>query len=65
LSAFYVYYPGGQVLGHNDLEPVADPGFDVRAYCEAKFGHPSVYGDEAISALYNTEQINAIRGFKS
>lgn len=36
---FYYYYPGGQILGHNDVDDTQeDPGFDVKEYVAARFG---------------------------
>lgn len=46
LRIFYAKYPGGQVLGHNDLdENVEDPGFDVIEYVYNKFGKCVKYND--------------------
>lgn len=46
LKAFYNKYPGGQVLGHRDIEEgQEDPGFDVIDYCEAEFGKVTIYND--------------------
>ena len=44
LEVFYRMVPGGQVLGHNDIDPESsDPYFDVIAYVENLFGKKSVY----------------------
>jgi hypothetical protein len=44
LEVFYRMVPGGQVLGHSDIDPESpDPYFDVIAYVENLFGKKSVY----------------------
>ena len=46
--AFYKRYPGGQVLGHNDIDTKElDPGFDVIDFCKDVFGKESVFTDPA------------------
>ena len=46
LEIFYQTVPGGQVLGHNDIDGSSqDPYFDVIAFVENKFGKKSVYAD--------------------
>lgn len=46
LSTFYTFYPGGQVMGHNDLDvTVEDPYFDVVKYVETLFRKKSIYND--------------------
>jgi len=38
-KAFYAYYPGGTITGHNEVdETQEDPGFDVLDYVLARFG---------------------------
>jgi N-acetylmuramoyl-L-alanine amidase len=38
VRSFYSRFPGGQVLGHNDIDPTTDdPGFDVREFCVSRF----------------------------
>ena len=45
-SNFYSAFPGGQVLGMNDLTDLASsPGFDVRDYVHNRFGKGSVFAD--------------------
>jgi N-acetylmuramoyl-L-alanine amidase len=45
-EAFYRRYHGGQVFGHNEIEPlVTDPYFDVSQYVETMFRKKSVYVD--------------------
>jgi N-acetylmuramoyl-L-alanine amidase len=57
LEVYYTYYPGGQVLGHNDLEDVPDPGFDVRSFCKSRFNRTSVYAGRVTNIL-SVEEIN-------
>jgi len=43
-DAFYRHHPGGQALGHSEINPdMRDPGFDVRDYVWAKFNKISLY----------------------
>lgn len=43
LRAFYNVFPGGQVMGHSDVDNnKVDPGFDVQSYIR-KFGKQNVY----------------------
>jgi N-acetylmuramoyl-L-alanine amidase len=43
-EAFYRRYHGGQVFGHNEIQPlVTDPYFDVSQYVETVFRKKSVY----------------------
>jgi hypothetical protein len=43
---FYQTVPGGQVLGHNDIDISSqDPYFDVISFVENKFGKKTVYSD--------------------
>jgi N-acetylmuramoyl-L-alanine amidase len=60
VSAFYRKYPGGQVIGHNDLSSDhLDPGFDVRAYCKAVFRKDSLFNDGLITrGPFTTDEIN-------
>ena len=44
--AFYNRFPGGQIVGHNDIDDnEVDPGFDVLEYVEARFGKESLFED--------------------
>lgn len=45
LEVFYRVFPGGQVLGHNQISQSGkvDPGFDVDAYILNTFGKRNVY----------------------
>lgn len=43
---FFNQYPGGQALGHMDIDPSQeDPGFDVRDYVYNNFNKQSLYMD--------------------
>lgn len=43
---FFSQYPGGQALGHMDIDPNhEDPGFDVRDYVFSNFNKQSLYTD--------------------
>ena len=45
-SAFYNAYPGGQIIGHNDIDvTVSDPGFDVRDYVFDVFNKKTLFTD--------------------
>ena len=45
-SNFYSSFPGGQVIGMNDISRFAvSPGFDVRDYVLNRFGKGSVFAD--------------------
>ena len=45
-QSFYHVVPGGQVLGHNDIDEASrDPYMDIKSYVENKFGKKSVYKD--------------------
>jgi len=47
-EAFYRRYFGGQVFGHNEIQPlVEDPYFNVSEYVETVFRKSSVYEDLA------------------
>ena len=65
LLAFYQVVPGGQVLGHNDIDIESpDPYFDVPSYVENLFGKKSVYENPLIdpsvslSDLVNKEPVS-------
>jgi N-acetylmuramoyl-L-alanine amidase len=58
-KAFYRVFPGGQILGHNDLDPLEDdPGFDVRDFCEDVFGKKSLFVDTTSESPFTAAQIN-------
>lgn len=45
-ESFYHRVPGGQVLGHNDIDTESqDPYMDIISYVENKFGKKSIYKD--------------------
>ena len=55
-NAFYSKYPGGQVIGHNDIDTTSDdPGFDVREYCLSRFNKISLYYDPAVGTITASE----------
>jgi hypothetical protein len=61
--AFYNTYPGGQVLGHNDVdEDEVDPGFDVINYVGANFNKTSLYDaldkDPSVNEPFTVDEIN-------
>ena len=65
LLAFYQVVPGGQVLGHNDIDIESpDPYFDVPSYVENLFGKKSVYENPlvdpsvSLSDLVNKEPVS-------
>lgn len=62
LKAFYNIYPGGQVMGHSDVDPNAiDPGFDVMEYVQSKFGKRTVFDDPSTeSSLSPTDLKNKV-----
>lgn len=58
LRAFYDNYPGGQVLGHRDIDiSQDDPGFDVIDYCESVFNKRSLYLDPTSETALGPEDI--------
>lgn len=58
-KAFYRTFPGGQVLGHNDLDIAEDdPGFDVRDFCEDVFGKKSLFSDPSEQSPFTSKEIN-------
>lgn len=60
--AFYKVYPGGQILGHNDIDAdEIDPGFDVRDYCLDMFGKPSLFTDPNNQGPLSPKEINSTR----
>ena len=58
-KAFYRTFPGGQILGHNDLNSLEDdPGFDVRDFCEDVFGKKSLFSDPSSQSPFTSKEIN-------
>ena len=60
--AFYLAYPGGQILGHNDLDiNEEDPGFDVRDYVDDVFGKKSLFSNTYSQSPFTSSEINNTR----
>ena len=60
--AFYSAYPGGQVIGHNDIDDnELDPGFDVRDYCLDMFGKPSLFKNTTSQKPFTPAEINSTK----
>lgn len=58
VGAFYRSYPGGQVIGHNNIDPlVQDPGFDVIDYCLTLFGKVSLFTEPENQSPFEPQQI--------
>jgi len=58
IRSMLAYYPGIQILGHNDIDPsVVDPGFDVIEYAFAKYGVVSLFEDPAARGPFTTQEI--------
>lgn len=58
--AFYNVWPGGQVLGHSDIDNLTnDPGFDVRAYVKANFDKDSKFETPITRGPFTVDEINA------
>jgi len=57
--AFYNTYAGGQIVGHNDVDPSEDdPGFDVKEYVLANFGKGSLFTDPSTQSPFTVDEIN-------
>lgn len=57
-QAFYNRYPGGQILGHNDIDPIEeDPGFDVRDYVEDLFNKKSLFDDPSSRGPFSPSEL--------
>jgi N-acetylmuramoyl-L-alanine amidase len=57
-EAFYRRYHGGQVFGHNEIEPLnTDPYFDVSLYVETLFRKSSVYEDLLIDQALSPDEL--------
>lgn len=59
--AFYLAFPGGQILGHNDVDLEEDPGFNVRDYCEDIFNKKSLFTDPLNQQPFTLSEINSTR----
>lgn len=58
-QAFFNRYPGGQILGHNDIDPLEqDPGFDVRDYVEDLFNKKSLFEDPSSRGPFKPAELN-------
>ena len=61
-AAFYKRFPGGQILGHNDINITEiDPGFDVIDYVEDRFGKKSVFTDPLNESSLSPSQLITYR----
>jgi len=59
LRSFYRRYSGGQVFGHNDIDPTEqDPYFDVIDYVESTFRKTNVTEDPATTSPLSPAEIN-------
>ena len=57
--SFYARFPGGQILGHNDIDPIEnDPGFNVREYVLANFSKTSKFTDPLKQSPFTVDEIN-------
>lgn len=60
--AFYQVNPGGQILGHNEIDPnEEDPGFEVIEYCKNVFGKDSLFDDPTKDKPFTRKELNAKR----
>jgi N-acetylmuramoyl-L-alanine amidase len=56
---FYSRFPGGQIVGHNDIDPIEnDPGFNVREYVLANFSKASKFTDPLKQSPFTVDEIN-------
>lgn len=56
---FYSTYAGGQIIGHNDIDPSEDdPGFDVKEYVLANFGKGSLFTEPSTQSPFTVDEIN-------
>lgn len=57
-QAFYNIFPGGQILGHNDIDVnEIDPGFDVRDYVLDLFGKRSLFDDPSSRGPFSPSEL--------
>lgn len=57
-QAFYNQFPGGQILGHNDIDALEeDPGFDVRDYVEDVFNKRSLFEDPSARGPFSPSEL--------
>lgn len=57
LKMFYRAYPGGQVIGHNNIEPDPDPGFDVIEYVKTHFNKKTIYTNPSQQSAFSPAEI--------
>lgn len=58
IHMFYRAFPGGQVLGHNDIDrDEIDPGYDVKAYVETHFGRRNIFDDTFTQQPFSIAQL--------
>lgn len=58
MHMFYRAFPGGQVLGHNDIDRnEVDPGYDVKAYVETNFGRKNIFDDTFTQQPFSIAQL--------
>jgi hypothetical protein len=56
--AFYLEYPGGQIIGHNEIDPnEVDPGFEVIEYCKSVFNKKSIFTDPFNQGPFDKSQL--------
>lgn len=57
---FYTQYPGGQALGHSEIDNTQDdPGFEVRDYVYNTFNKTSLYTETENKSQLSPDDINA------
>ena len=63
MKAFYTVHPGGQVWGHNDVDPTrrSDPNFDVPQYIKSRFSKENVQTSKEaqVTGSLSTDEIIA------
>lgn len=59
MRVFYTQYPGGQALGHSEVEPdQSDPGFEVRDYAYNLFNKSSLFVDPSGEGEKSPDEVN-------
>lgn len=57
--SFYSRFPGGQILGHNDIDSFEnDPGFNVIEYVAANFGKRTRFTNPLEQSPFTIDEIN-------
>ena len=60
MRVFYTQYPGGQALGHSEVDGNEDdPGFEVRDYVYNLFNKSSLFVDPQNESEKSPDEINA------